>query len=157
MKYLRLSNFISFLSIRSITLPGVPTIMSVPFFNCLIWNSIDCPPYTGVILIFLPFARLFISSATWIASSLVGAKTMACTTFPGSNLSNIGREKAAVLPVPVCACPIISFSPSNNAGIVKACIGVGFSYPFFERAFIVFSPSPNFLNSSNFSILHVLI
>ena len=34
-----------------------------------------------------------------------------------SILSNIGKPKAAVLPVPVWACPITSF-PSNANGIV---------------------------------------
>ena len=52
-----------------------------------------------------------------------------------SKFSIIGKEKAAVLPVPVCACPIMSLSFFNSAGIVNLCIGVGDSYPFFDNTF----------------------
>jgi hypothetical protein len=45
-----------------------------------------------------------ISSATCIASSLVGVNIRACTFLLSfSNLSNIGSAKDAVLPVQVCA------------------------------------------------------
>ena len=40
----------------------------------------------------------------------------------------IGIEKAAVLPVPVCAVPNKSLC-SNAGGIACCCIGVGVSYP----------------------------
>ena len=39
-----------------------------------------------------------------------------------------GRAKAAVLPVPVCACPIRS-RPASRSGIARAWIGVGASKP----------------------------
>ena len=41
----------------------------------------------------------------------------------------------------------------KSAGIVNLCIGVGDSYPFFDNTFNTFSPSPNSLNSFNFSNL----
>jgi len=67
--------------------------------------------------------KLFISSATCKANSLVGVKTIACICSKFSKFSIIGKEKAAVLPVPVCACPIMSLSFFKRAGIVNLCIG----------------------------------
>ena len=68
-----------------------------------------------------------------MANSLVGANTKACTAFLFAlNLSIIGSPNAAVLPVPVWACPTISFSPFKSKGIVCSCIGVGF-YSFRDR------------------------
>ena len=44
-----------------------------------IWRLISCPPYTGST--FTPciyFASFLISSATWMASSLVGERMITC-------------------------------------------------------------------------------
>ncbi len=43
--------------------------------------------------------------------------------------------KAAVLPVPVCACPMTSL-PSRSGGMESACMGVGSSKPISETALI---------------------
>ena len=41
------SSLATFLSIRSISRPGVATIICTPVFNMRIWLSMDEPPYTG--------------------------------------------------------------------------------------------------------------
>jgi hypothetical protein len=46
----------------------------------------------------------------------------------GCRRASIGSAKAAVLPVPVWACPITSW-PLSSVGIVAAWMGVGVSYP----------------------------
>ena len=56
-----------------------------------------------------------------------------------------GREKAAVLPVPVCALPSASL-PSRRRGIAAAWIGVGDTKPMLSRAERMFSLSANSLN-----------
>ena len=102
----------------SITRPGVPIIIWAPPFKERICFTMSCPPYTGST--FTPcmyLARLRTSSATWIASSLVGQRTIACVFLLwGSTFINRGIPKAAVLPVPVCACPITS-TPSITTGM----------------------------------------
>ena len=73
-------------------------------------------------------ANDLISSATWIASSLVGARIIAWTPLAFlSNLSRRGIPNDAVFPVPVCAWPIISLSPFNKRGITPAWTGDGYS------------------------------
>ena len=71
-------------------------------------------------------------AATWSASSRVGAITSARTGWRagdmlllacGSILWSSGSEKAAVLPVPVCAAPMMS-RPARTKGIAFAWIGV---------------------------------
>ena len=71
-------------------------------------------------------------SATWSASSRVGAITRARTGWRagdmlafscGSILCRSGSENAAVLPVPVCAAPMTS-RPARTIGIAFAWIGV---------------------------------
>ena len=75
------------------------------------------------------FARRRSSSATWIASSLVGQRIIACVfLFSGSIFMRSGIPKAAVLPVPVCAWPIMSW-PSISTGIAWAWIGDAASNP----------------------------
>ena len=59
---------------------------------------------------------------------------------------NIGIEYAAVLPVPVCACPITSI-PSNTAGMACVCIGDVSSKPISSTALKILS---SIFNSSNF-------
>ena len=73
--------------------------------------------------------------------------TSPCNTFfVVSILFSIGKPKAAVLPVPVCACPITSF-PSKANGIVCSWIGVASSKP--ERSIATNSSGANF-SSLNF-------
>ena len=75
------------------------------------------------------FASLRSSSATWIASSRVGQRMIACVLrLSGSIFWSIGIPNAAVLPVPVCAWPIMSF-PSIWTGIAWAWIGDAASKP----------------------------
>ena len=71
-------------------------------------------------------------SATWSASSRVGAITRARTGWRagdmlafscGSILCSSGSENAAVLPVPVWAAPMMS-RPARTSGIALAWIGV---------------------------------
>ena len=65
------------------------------------------------------------ASATWIASSRVGASTSACgLNCFGSIRARIGSAKAAVLPVPVWAWPSTS-RPASSGGMVAAWIGEG--------------------------------
>ena len=116
-----------FLLIKSNTLPGVPTTISTPFFKALICLSIGWPPYIGKTESFSCFPSLTSSSLTCIASSLVGAKISAFGDFffpEKSALFIIAHPKAAVLPVPVWAWPIIS-CPSRATGILSACIWDG--------------------------------
>src|SRR5437867_5615530 len=87
-------------------------------------------------------ANRLISVATCTASSLVGASIRACTGPFALILCNIGRPKAAVLPVPVCACPTTSL-PSKTSGIAASCIGNGVSNPFSESAFVNCALNPN--------------
>jgi hypothetical protein len=58
-----------------------------------------------------------ISAAICIANSLVGAKINVCTFLPGISFSIKGIPKAAVLPVPVAACPITFISHFSKSGI----------------------------------------
>ena len=65
------------------------------------------------------------ASATWSASSRVGASTSAWVALLlVSIFDRIGTANAAVLPVPVCASPTTS-EPAIRAGIVAACIADG--------------------------------
>jgi hypothetical protein len=65
------------------------------------------------------------ASATWMASSRVGASTSACgLVLARSMLASTGSANAAVLPVPVCAWPSTS-RPFSNAGMVAAWMGDG--------------------------------
>lgn len=65
------------------------------------------------------------ASATWMASSRVGASTNACgLTWLRSALDSTGSANAAVLPVPVWAWPSTS-RPASSAGMVAAWIGDG--------------------------------
>ena len=95
------------------------------------------------------FARRRISSATWMASSLVGHKTMAWVfLLSGSIFSSSGMPKAAVFPVPVWAWPIMS-SPSAWTGIDWAWIGDAASKPMSVTARRMRSSK---FNSSNLTV-----
>ena len=148
------SNLTVFLLIWSMTRPGVPTIIWTPFFKDLICLTISCPPYTGSTLMSLIYlASFLISSATWIASSLVGHKTTACGFLSsGSMLISSGIEYAAVFPVPVCACPTTSF-PFKSSGIACAWIGDASSNPISSTALSILSSISNSSNLKLFSIL----
>ena len=111
------------------TRPGVPTTTWTPRSSDCSCRKIGCPPYTGTTL--TPSLRpyLKIASETCIASSRVGTRTRAVAVGRPrpivSECSN-GRANAAVLPVPVAACPTRS-RPSTRCGIVSRWTGVGSS------------------------------
>src|SRR4051794_6687361 len=89
----------------------------------------------------LPYARS--ACVTWMHSSRVGVSTIAWTSSSsGSTDSRSGSPNAAVLPVPVCACPITS-RPSSSGGIACSWIGLGVSYPTSLRACRRGSDSPS--------------
>ena len=84
---------------------------------------------------------------TWMQSSRVGVRTSACVSSEvGSMYCSIGRPKAAVLPVPVCAWPITSW-PSSSSGIACSWIGEGSVNPSSSIAFWICSESPSPLKS----------
>ena len=102
---------------RSSTRPTVPTTMCPPAFSCACCVRIGAPPKTATTS--APLRRAYVRSAcvTWMHSSRVGVRTSACTSGSlGSMYSMIGRPNAAVLPEPVCACPMTS-RPSSIGGI----------------------------------------
>ena len=68
------------------------------------------------LLIPIYFENFLISLVTCMASSLVGTIINAWIGPFDFTLLIRGRQKAAVLPVPVCACPITSF-PFKISGI----------------------------------------
>ena len=87
----------------------------------------------------------------WTASSLVGDKMIAWVFLLVSSAnSNIGRLKAAVLPVPVCAKAFKSSVEVIICGIAFSWITVGFSYPKSVNALLIGSFKPN---SKNVDIL----
>ena len=62
------------------------------------------------------------------ANSLVGANTKSCILrLVSSIISKIGKENAAVFPVPVCARAIRSLMSDKMKGIVCFWISVGLS------------------------------
>ncbi|MCA9553177.1 MAG: hypothetical protein KC933_24280 [Myxococcales bacterium] len=71
-------------------------------------------------------------SAIWEASSRVGVRISARTAFEGTRrcsllkIWSMGRQNAAVLPVPVCATPSMSL-PCRRPGMAAAWMGVGVS------------------------------
>ena len=94
--------------------------MSLGFlFICLNCFCIESPPINNAVLTLLLPIKLFIVCITCVASSLVGVIIKAVSFFVLSKKLTRGIPKAAVLPVPVCAVPKISF-PSNATGIASA-------------------------------------
>ena len=94
----------------SITRPTVPTTIWAFSFSRAAWSRIGAPPKMATTLMprWSPYARR--ACVTWMHSSRVGVSTSAWTSgSSGSTYSSIGRPKAAVLPVPVWACPITSW------------------------------------------------
>ena len=109
--------------------PGVATTTSTPRASSRSWRPIGCPPYTGSTR--APSERPYrcIASETCMASSRVGASTSpsgAASRRPAGSRASIGRANAAVLPVPVAACPSRSL-PASSGGIASRWIGVGSS------------------------------
>ena len=83
----------------------------------------------------LKSVSLWISSATWTASSRVGQRMSTCTAFKfGSVFSIAGIANAAVLPEPVCDWPTTS-RPLISTGIASAWMGAAFSKPSLSMAF----------------------
>ncbi len=99
--------------------------MCAPAFKDFSWRLSDVPPQRVVILTFgRLLASILISAATWSASSLVGQRTKAWSSFSVvSREFKIPSPKAAVLPEPVYACAIM-FLPSNIKGRLCSWIGV---------------------------------
>ncbi len=70
-----------------------------------------------------PVAYFWKASETWMASSRVGTSTSACGACRLRSICDrMGSAKAAVLPVPVWAWPMMS-APSSSAGMVAAWMG----------------------------------
>ena len=71
-------------------------------------------------------------SATCAASSRVGSRIsvrgMRAFARPRASISIMGSVNDAVLPVPVCAMPMMS-RPFSTTGMPCAWIGVGVEYP----------------------------
>ena len=110
----------------SITRPGVPTTIWTPRLSRAIWSRKSAPPYTGSTRRWgILAAKVLKASATWIASSRVGASTSTWgVRWLGSIAVSRGRAKAAVLPVPVWAWPTRS-RPSRSSGMAAFWIGEG--------------------------------
>ncbi len=113
---------------RSISRPGVAISTSTPFSSAANWSPIDTPPISKAIesLWLAPYFSKF--SATCAANSRVGSRMrlrgIRARLRPWARMSIIGSTKLAVLPVPVCAMPTMSFIISTG-GIACAWIGVG--------------------------------
>src|SRR5579859_3428478 len=85
------------------------------------------PPTTTAARMPVPAAIKANASPIWSASSRVGLRTTALTPVPGlffKSDSSMGRTKASVLPVPVCAVATTSW-PASAGGIACDWTGVG--------------------------------
>ena len=113
---------------RSISRPGVAISTSTPFSSAFTWSPMDTPPMRSAMesLCWRPYFSKF--SATWAASSRVGSRIrlrgIRARLRPCARMSIIGSTKLAVLPVPVCAMPMMSRIIRTD-GIAAAWIGVG--------------------------------
>ena len=113
----------------SSTRPGVPTTTSTPRCSACNCRPIGWPPYTGSTR--TPRSRPYRWTAcdTCSASSRVGTSTSAAGPAsgpPAVSRCSTGSANAAVLPVPVAACPTRSL-PATSGGIASCWIGVGSS------------------------------
>ncbi|MNY22613.1 hypothetical protein D3C86_1562360 [compost metagenome] len=112
-------------AMRSSRRPGVATRMSVPFSSWSCCLLIDAPPTTWLMRSGVFFTKERRFSPIWFTSSRVGARIrVRQVRFAGRSacfisISMMGRPKAAVLPVPVCARPIRS-RPSSSSGMAFA-------------------------------------
>ena len=114
-------------------------------FKSLAWRWIGAPPYTATMFNFSYLVNFTNSSCTCIANSLVGASIIEPIAFFTVKLFNIGKPNAAVFPVPVWACPIISV-PERATGIASAWIWDGVVKPKSSIAFTKVSFKPKSLN-----------
>ena len=133
----------------SMSLPGVATMTSTPLSSASSCTSMPCPPYIETARTSVYFANLRISSVICTASSLVGATISPCMPPPAFMSWSIDIEYAAVLPVPVCACPTTSL-PVSRTGIAASCIGNVLAKP---RSRIASSSSCFIPSSSNCAIV----
>ena len=89
--------------------PGVAISTSTPRSISLSWSPNDTPPISKALVSLVYLAYLSKLSATWAASSRVGASTrergMRARARPWPKSVIMGRVKPAVLPVPVWAMP----------------------------------------------------
>ena len=112
----------------SMARPGVATTTWTPRSSNCSWRWIGWPPKTGTTLMPSSLPYLNIASLTCTASSRVGTSTS--TDGSARRLVSMrcsaGRANAAVLPVPVAACPSRS-RPAIRCGMVSRWIGVGSS------------------------------
>ena len=130
---------------RSSSRPGVPTTTST-VASASICGSYARPPYSVTTFTSLRAAALRRSSATWMASSLVGTTTRprGADGWPRPEVTmccSIGMPKANVLPVPVRAWPMTS-CPSSAIGKVSAWIGNAFVMPAARNAAQIGSATP---------------
>ena len=120
---------------RSSRRPGVATSKSTPRLSLAICGFMPTPPKITVLESsrYLPYVR--IDSSIWAASSRVGVSIRARMPVPPNLLiaaslvdrrCRIGKVKAAVLPVPVCAPPKRSW-PAKTRGMACAWMAVGVS------------------------------
>ena len=113
--------------------PGQPIITCGCFLSCKlrISSSVDVPPTRSCV--FNPFIIPPIPSITdliCVDNSLVGEIHNACVLFIFKSMaSNMPIVKHPVLPVPDCACAIMSFLFFIGK-IALCCIGLGFSNPY---------------------------
>ncbi len=119
-------------SMWSSSRPGVAISTSTPAFSSSVCGFMSMPPNTTVARSLVNLEYCLTLLATWSASSRVGASTSARTGWRAGDMLEFsclsifcssGSEKAAVLPVPVCAAPITS-RPASTIGIALAWIGV---------------------------------
>src|ERR687897_3775137 len=96
------------------------------------------------------FENFLISLVTCMANSLVGTIIRAWIGPFALILCIIGREKAAVFPVPVCACPITSL-PFKISGIQYSWIGNVLSIPISLIALTMDMFRPNSSNETIFN------
>ena len=114
--------------IRSITRPTVPTTTWPPARSCACWVRIGAPPKTATTSMPL---RLAVGAQRLrdLDAQLAGRREherLDLVVRRDRRTRSIGRPKAAVLPVPVCAWPITS-RPSSSGGIACSWIGLGSS------------------------------
>ena len=123
-------NLITLRFMRSMSRPGVATIISTPFRMSVICFLMSTPPYTETTFTFKYLPKIFKSLEICKQSSRVGhIITAVGYSCPGSMRLNKGKPKAAVLPVPVCARPTKSLSSWSRCGIACSWMGVGSVYP----------------------------
>ena len=149
--FLTLSRFAAPRFIRSMSRPGVATIICAPCLRACIWFIMDVPPYTATMFIPLIYlAKLFRSSAICRHSSRVGLRMRACVVRSEASVRcSSGMPKAAVLPVPVCARAITSLPFPSKKGITSSCTGIGCSNPSSVMARRISSLTPNSSNVFN--------